>query len=82
MRVRSLGREDPLKEDMATHSRILAWRSLAGYSPWGHKESNMTEHTGTIQWFSDLIHSSLCISCRMLRHNEHRFLKADSLRRI
>ena len=20
-------------------------RSLAGYSPWGHKESNMTEHT-------------------------------------
>ena len=33
---------------MATHSSILAWRShgqrsLAGYSPWGHKESDMTE---------------------------------------
>ena len=35
---------------MATHSRIRAWkipwtgqRSLAGYSPWGHKESDMTE---------------------------------------
>ena len=26
MRVRSLGREDPLEEDMATHSSILAWR--------------------------------------------------------
>ena len=22
-------------------------RSLAGYSPWGHKESDMTEHLGT-----------------------------------
>ena len=32
---------------MATHSRILAWeipwRSLGGYSPWGHKESDMTK---------------------------------------
>ena len=25
-RVRSLGREDPLEEGMATHSSILAWR--------------------------------------------------------
>ena len=25
-RVPSLGREDPLAEDMATHSRILAWK--------------------------------------------------------
>ena len=24
--VRSLGQEDPLEKDMATHSRILAWR--------------------------------------------------------
>ena len=24
--VLSLGREDPLKEEMATHSSILAWR--------------------------------------------------------
>ena len=42
MRVQSLGREDPLEEEMATHSRILAWRihgqrSLVGYSPWGHR---------------------------------------------
>ena len=26
MQVRSLGREDPLEESMATHSSILAWR--------------------------------------------------------
>ena len=25
MQVQSLGREDPLEEDMATHSSILAW---------------------------------------------------------
>ena len=25
-RVQSLGREDPLEKEMATHSRILAWR--------------------------------------------------------
>ena len=33
---------------MATHSSILAWRihgqrRLAGYSPWGHQELDMTE---------------------------------------
>ena len=34
---------------MVTHSSILAWRefhgqrSLAGYSPWGHKESDTAE---------------------------------------
>ena len=42
--VRSLGWEDPLEEGMATHSSILAWRIL-GYSPWGCKESDMTEAT-------------------------------------
>ena len=49
MRVGSLGQEDPLEEGMATHSNILAWRtpqrSLVGYSPWGCKESDMTEAT-------------------------------------
>ena len=46
--VRSLGREDPLEKEMVTHSSILPGeshgrRSLVGYSPWGHKESDMTE---------------------------------------
>ena len=26
MQIRSLGREDPLEEEIATHSNILAWR--------------------------------------------------------
>ena len=46
--VRFLGREDPLEKGMATHSSILAGeshgqRSWVGYSPWGRKESDMTE---------------------------------------
>ena len=39
--VQSLGCEDPLEKGTATHSSILAWRIL--YSPWGCKESDMTE---------------------------------------
>ena len=40
--VRPLGWEDPLKEEMATHSSILAreihgQRSLVDYSPWSYK---------------------------------------------
>ena len=41
----------PLEKGMATHSCILAWKipwtesSLAGYSPWDHRESDTTECT-------------------------------------
>ena len=47
--VSILSWEDPLKQKMATHSIILAWKipwteEPGGYSPWGHKESDMTEH--------------------------------------
>ena len=47
--IQSLGWEDPLEKSMATHSGILAWRipwaeEPGGlYSPWGHKESDLTE---------------------------------------
>ena len=39
-----------MEEDMATHSSILSWRipwteDLVGYSPWGLKESDVTETT-------------------------------------
>ena len=45
-----MGQEDPMEEEMATHSHTVAWETpwieeLAGYSPLGHKESDMTEHT-------------------------------------
>ena len=47
--VESPGQEDSLEKEMAIHSSILAWRihrgrSLAGYSPLGHKVST---------WLSD-----------------------------
>ena len=49
MRVRSLGREAPLEEGMATHSSLLAWRipwtEEPGYSPLGLRESDTTEAT-------------------------------------
>ena len=56
MRVRSLGWDDPLEEEMATHSSILAWRI-----PW-------TEEPGRLQsmgsqrvkmWLSNWAHMSM-----------------------
>ena len=50
--VRSLGLEDPLEKEMATHSSILAWR-IPGteepgglYSPRGRKESKGLQRVG------------------------------------
>ena len=35
MQIRSLGQEDPLEKEMATHSRILAWKILWTEEPGG-----------------------------------------------
>ena len=35
MQVQSLGQEDPLEEEMATHSSILAWEILWTEEPGG-----------------------------------------------
>ena len=46
--VRYLGWEDPLEEEMAPlllPEKFQGQRSLVGYSPWGRKESDMTEVT-------------------------------------
>ena len=58
--VQSLGREDPWRRRWQSTPVFLpgkahGWRSLAGYSPWGHKESDMTErltHTHDVSEFS------------------------------
>ena len=39
MQVRSLGREDPLEKEMATHSSILAWKI-----PWTEEPDGATVH--------------------------------------
>ena len=51
-RVKSLGWEYPLGKGVATLSVFLpgefhGQRSLAGYSSWGHKESDTTEQLST-----------------------------------
>ena len=50
--VRSLGREDPLEKEIATHSNILAWRipwmeELGGLQSMDCKESDMTKRAHT-----------------------------------
>ena len=56
------GLERSLEKEMATHSSILpgeshGQRSLAGYSPWGHKESDTTELLST-----STLHLNFCLS--------------------
>ena len=46
--IQSLGREDPLEKEMATHCNILAWRipwmeELGGLQFTGRKELDTTE---------------------------------------
>ena len=52
MKVQSLGWEDPLEEEMASApvfspGKSHGQRSLVGYSPWGHKESDTAEQLST-----------------------------------
>ena len=49
MWVRSLGREDPLEESMATHSSILAWRIPMDRGAWWatvHRVANNGKNNG------------------------------------
>ena len=60
--VGSLGWEDPLEKEMATHSRILAWRvpwteEPDGYRPWGRKSRT---------WLSDWISTTSIFSIPLL----------------
>ena len=74
--IQSLGWEDPLEENMATHSSILArrkngQRSLAGCSLLGLQRVNMTEATkhstgsmtGQVKWdrISESLENQMCV---------------------
>ena len=50
MQVQSLGQDDPLEEEMATHSSILAW------------EISWTEEPGRLQSFSSVQFSHSVVS--------------------
>ena len=43
MQIRSLGQEDPLEEEMATHSSILAWRIPWTEEPGGLQSKEVTK---------------------------------------
>ena len=55
MQVQSLGQEDPLEKEMATHSSILAWKipwteEPGGLQSMGCKESDTIEGLPEKQW--------------------------------
>ena len=63
---------DHLQEEMTTHPSILTWtgkshrhRSLVGYSPWGCKESDMTE---TTEHMHTCVYAWLYIICVYASH--------------
>ena len=68
--VRSLDKEDPLEKETAAHSSVPAWeipdqRSLVGYSPCGHSQTQLSIHTRTNPVFigpfvEEVILSPLC----------------------
>ena len=53
-RVGSLGREDPLEKEMATHSSLLAWRIPWTEEPGGLQSGGVTE-LDTTQWLNNKI---------------------------
>ena len=64
MQVGSLGQEDPLEKEMATHSSVLAWKipwteEAGGYGPWVCKKSDMTEQLSTHTQVSRLLRISV-----------------------
>ena len=66
-KVQSLGWDDLPEKGMATHYSILAWRTPwteepGSYSPWGHKELDMTEKLICSLYFSPHRSSDLSLT--------------------
>ena len=72
--VRSLGWEDTLEKEMATHSSTLAlkipWTEElgAGYCPWGRKESSTTERLHFLS-IGGKAHSLSSVGCMLFIKN-------------
>ena len=73
-RVQSLGREDPLEEEMATHSSTLAWRI-----PWTEEPGRLCSPQGcraTHDWVNKHTHitrsNHLCIHFQLIRFSNGR----------
>ena len=50
--VQSLGQEDPLEEEMATHSSILAWRIPMDRGSWWVTARGVSESWAPMKQFS------------------------------
>ena len=86
--VRSRSWEDPVEEEMATHSSILAWyipwtESLESYSPWGHKGVRHNLATKQ-QWQNIHMKSSSEIKiyvCIYVYINTHKIIQMNTLKK-
>ena len=56
MGVQSLGREDPLEKEMATHSSILAWKNPTDRGAWWATVHGVTE-SNTIYHLNNYVYS-------------------------
>ena len=78
--VQSLGWEDPLEEDMATHSSILAWRIPMDRGAWQGLQSMGSQRVGH-DWVTKHTHTkSLWLSCLQSQEQEkaHRSFASKS----
>ena len=64
--VQSLGLEDPLEKEMATHSSIFAWIIPWIEEPRGHKELDTTEQSD--YHFNFFFHSSAVFPSKSRRN--------------
>ena len=67
MRVQSLGWEDPLEEEMTTHSSTLAWEipwteEPGGLQHRGRQESDVTERLSTRMTGTHYLHPPPCFT--------------------
>ena len=83
--VRTLGGEDPLEQEMATHSTLVflpekshGQRNLVGYNPWGCKEQDTSEHTN-ITFYLEVktIWSHFCL-CKLIFYSLDRHIQINS----
>ena len=71
MQVRSLGQEDHLENEMATHSSILAWRipwteETGGLQSMGSKESSTNIHPLIVPQYIDFFKKlKVCGNCML-----------------
>ena len=64
MQVQSLGWEDALEKEMATHSSMLAWKSPGTEAPGGLQSTGLQRIRH--EWVTECVHT--CTHTRTLHH--------------